>query len=404
MIPHSPVNPRYANAAGSPIRELKRFMELPGMLSLAGGYPAPELMDASGLQRTLGNLSHSAFASALEYGGTEGAIALRTELARVSASRGICVAAGDVLTLSGSQQGIDLLARTLLSAGDAVLVEAPTYPAAISAFRFTGATLHQVATDSEGIVPEALEQALIRWKPKLLYIVPTFGNPGGRTLGEPRRRELLRLAVQHHCLVIEDDPYGDLWFDEAPASPLYAMRHAVDGAEHRVVYLSSLSKTLAPGLRLGWMLGPPDIRRACVLAKQTDDMHASTLTQAAAASYMAQGLFAEHLPRLRAAYGQRARSLVQALQRRLGNRIEFSAPGGGMFVWGRVPGIDTTEWLKSAIECNVLFVPGAAFYAQAADHSTFRLSFASQNESGIATGVSRLEEALQAHESRQTTR
>jgi DNA-binding transcriptional MocR family regulator len=144
------------------------------------------------------------------------------------------------------------------------------------------------------------------------------------------------------------------------------------------------------------MLGPPEVRRAGVLAKQTDDMHASTLTQAAAAAYLAQGLFAENLPRLRSAYGQRAKALVRALSLQLGHRIEFSAPGGGMFVWGRVPGVDTAEWLKAAIERHVLFVPGAAFYAQEADHATFRLSFASQDEAGIAIGVSRLEDALRS--------
>lgn len=390
------VNDRYADAPGSPIRELKRFTDLPGMISLAGGYPAPELMDSGGLQRIFSRLSRSAFASALEYGSTEGTIALRTELARLSNSRGITVEPGEVLTLSGSQQGIDLLARTLLSKGDTVLVEAPTYPAAISAFRFAGAAIHQVATDDEGLVLEDLERAMIHLKPKVFYTVPTFGNPSGRTLSEGRRRELLKLAVRHRCLVIEDDPYGDLWFDQPPPPPLYSMRHAVDGAESVLTYLSSLSKTLAPGLRLGWMLGPAELRRACVLAKQTDDMHASTLTQAAAAAYLAQGLFAENLPRLRSIYGTRSKAMVRALSLQFGSRIEFSTPGGGMFVWGRAPGVDTTVWLKAAIDRSVLFVPGSAFYAQEADNATFRLSFASQDEAGISVGVSRLVEALHA--------
>lgn len=394
MDTHSFVNERYASAPGSPIRELKRFSELPGMISLAGGYPAPELMDSLGLQQIFARFAPTEFGQALEYGGTEGAMALRVELARVSSARGMAAEPADVLTLSGSQQGIDLLARTLLNPGDVVLVEAPTYPAALSAFRFAGAAIHQVATDDEGLVIDALEAALVRLKPKLLYTVPTFGNPSGRTLGEARRRALLELAVRHRCLVIEDDPYGDLYFDNAPPPSLYALRHAVDGAEGIVAYLSSLSKTLAPGLRLGWMLGPPDVRRACVLAKQTDDMHASTLTQAVAAAYLKQGLFHAQLPRLRQAYAARAAALVRALEEQLGTRIRFTAPGGGMFVWARVPGVDTTQWLKSAIEQRVMFVPGAAFFAQEPDAACFRLSFASQDEAGIAQGVARLAAAL----------
>lgn len=388
------VNDRYAHAPGSAIRELKRFAELPGMISLAGGYPAPELMDAVGLQKVAGSLTEAAFSGALEYGGTEGSSALRAELARLSQARGVRAVADDVLVLSGSQQGIDLLARTLLSSGDTVLVEAPTYPAAISAFRFAGAQLQQIATDDDGLLLDDLERALVQYKPKLLYVVPTFGNPSGRTLAQHRRRAVLELAVRHHCLVIEDDPYGELWFDQPPPPSLYSMRDEVAGAEQVVTYLSSLSKTLAPGLRLGWMLGPPEVRRACVLAKQADDMHASTLTQAIAVAYLAQGLFAENLPRLRAAYRRRADALVNALRQQLGRRIEFTAPGGGMFVWARVPGVDTGERLQAAVARNVLFVPGVAFHAQEADRSTLRLSFASQGAAMLELGVARLSEAL----------
>jgi DNA-binding transcriptional MocR family regulator len=172
------------------------------------------------------------------------------------------------------------------------------------------------------------------------------------------------------------------------------MRSEVAGADTIIIYLSSLSKTLAPGLRLGWMLGPQHVRRACVLAKQADDMHTSTLTQAAAATYLADGLFAHNLPRLRAVYRRRADALVSALRTQLGDRIEFAAPEGGMFVWARVPGVDTAARLQAAVERNVLFVPGAAFHALEPDPATLRLSFASQDEAGLELGVSRLEAAL----------
>ncbi len=196
------INATYRDAPGSPIRELARFSSQPGMVSLAGGHPDPRLMDAAGLQRILRELPVRTFASALEYGATEGDMGLRTELARLSASRGLRTQAAEVLVLSGSQQGIDLLARTLLTRGDAVLVEAPTYSAAISAFRFAGAEIHQLASDDAGIQLDALEEALERSKPKLLYLVPTFGNPGGRTMPLERRRAVLALAARHHCLVV----------------------------------------------------------------------------------------------------------------------------------------------------------------------------------------------------------
>jgi DNA-binding transcriptional MocR family regulator len=297
--------------------------------------------------------------------------------------------------LSGSQQGIDLLARTLIMPGDAVLVEGPSYPAALSAFRFAGARVHQLKTDAEGIVIEGLESALSSLKPKLLYTVPTFGNPSGSTLSLERRRRLLELVVHFGCLLVEDDPYGELWFESPAPAPIRAMRSEFPGAEQYCIYLSSLSKTVAPALRLGWMLAPAEIRRACVLAKQTDDMHASTFTQALAAAYLAEGSFDRHLPFLRARYGSRARALTAALRNRLGQQVEFVEPAGGMFVWVRIPGIDTSKLLPEAIQRNVLFVPGAAFFSDQHDGTWLRLSFASQDENGLKDGIDRLTQAIE---------
>lgn len=388
------VSSRYANAPGSPIRELKRFSEQPGMISFAGGYPDPKLMDAEGLQASLAQLQAEEFAKALEYGGTEGDLSLRVELALLSNERHLDARPEDVLVLSGSQQGIDLLARTLLNPGDAVLVEAPTYPAALSAFRFAGATVHQIPMDQEGLDVAVLEFALATYRPKVLYTVPTFGNPTGLTLAANRRRAVVELAVRYQCLVIEDDPYGELYFDKPPPAPIHAARNAVEGADEVLIYLASLSKTMAPGLRIGWMLGPPAIRRACVLAKQVDDMHASTLTQTAAARYLKSGAFQRHLPILRESYRDRAMTLFGALQVQFGNRIEMPEPQGGMFMWGRAPGVSAQEWLAAAIEHGVMFVPGSAFFAEDADPAFFRLSFATQDVTGIQEGAARLARSM----------
>lgn len=386
----------YRHAPGSPIRELKRYTELPGMISLAGGYPAPELMDVAGVEAVLSELSGPALAGALAYDATDGHAPLREALAALSTERGMPSEAGDVLVLTGSQQGIDLVARTVIAPGDVVLVEAPTYPAALAAFRLAGATVVEVAGDDDGVLPEALEQALATHAPKLLYLVPNFGNPSARVLADGRRRDVLALAVRHRCLVLEDDPYGDLWFDAAPPPSLYALRGKVSGAAEICVYLGSLSKTLAPGLRLGWMLGPAAIRRACVLAKQVDDMHASTLTQAVAARYLLAGRLAAHVPHLRAAYGARGRALAEALGQALSGRLVFAAPRGGMFLWARLEGAgaDTSAWLQAAIRHQVLFVPGAAFFANGKPSPWLRLSFASWAEDGLREGAQRLGRSL----------
>jgi 2-aminoadipate transaminase len=384
----------FRNAAGSPIRELKKYSERPGMISLAGGYPSNELMDAQGLQKVLQSFSHSEFSAALQYGGTEGLPALRAELAKLSHTKGLQVKADDLVVLSGSQQGIDLIARTLISPGDVVLVQAPTYPAALSAFRLAGATIHQLANDAQGICFDQLEATLQTLKPKLIYTVPTFANPSGKTLSKAHRLALLKLAVKYQCVVLEDDPYSDLWFDTPPPAPIFAMRHQVDGGENVCVYLSSLSKTLAPALRLGWILGPNDIRRACVLAKQSDDMQASTLTQTAAAAYLASGQFHKNLPKLRDFYALRAHTLASEINITMQGKITLTAPQGGMFIWCNAPGIDSSMWLQVAIKHNVMFVPGAAFFAHDPDASAFRLSFASQNLAGLHTGVQRLSQSL----------
>ncbi len=392
------VRPVYRDAPGSPIRELKRYTELPGMISLAGGYPAAELMDTAGIQAVLRGFDDAALAGALAYDATDGHAPLREALAALSTSRGLASATADVLVLTGSQQGIDLIARTVLRPGDVVLVEAPTYPAALSAFRLAGARVIEVAGDEDGLRIDHLATALAEHRPRLLYLVPNFGNPSARVLAESRRRQVLELAVRHDCLILEDDPYGDIWFDAPPPPALYSLRDTVDGGAQHCVYLGSLSKTLAPGLRLGWMLGPAAIRRACVLAKQVDDLHTSTLTQALAARYLNEGRFAAHLPRLRSAYGARGRALSDALTQALDDRLVFAAPRGGMFLWARLRDdtADTSAWLQKAIAQQVLFVPGSAFFVGGGASPWLRLSFASWDAEGLREGALRLGRSLMA--------
>jgi 2-aminoadipate transaminase len=389
-------NTAFEAPGGSAIRELFKYLARPGMISFAGGYPAPALFDAQGLADASAVAMREP-ASSLQYGATEGTPALRTELAALMARRGAPVAAEDLVVTTGSQQGLDLLIRVLLSPGDHVLVERPTYPAALQAFRLAGCAVTSVLSDAQGLNTHALSEQLGAALPgqfRLLYCVPDFANPTGACLPTVRRLDLLALAVRHDLLLIEDDPYGALRFTGEPVASLLALSAQVPGAQGRVVYLSSLSKIVAPGLRVGWMVAPGPVRQRCVIAKQTTDLCTSPISQQIAACYLASGALERHLPRLLEGYAEKCKCLLEGIAR-LGGRLEVQAPAGGMFVWGRLAdGSDAQALFDRAIEQNVMFVPGRAFYAEGADPASLRLSFAAPGLAHIEEGVRRLAKAL----------
>ncbi|WP_263263948.1 PLP-dependent aminotransferase family protein [Pseudomonas sp. RIT-PI-S] len=389
-------NPAFEAPGGSAIRELFKYLSRPGMISFAGGYPAPALFDAEGLAAASAEAMSEPLAS-LQYGATEGTPALREQLAALMARRGASVAAEEIVVMTGSQQGLDLLIRVLLSPGDAVLVERPTYPAALQALRLAGCKLDCVPSDAEGLDIHALARQLDAAPPghfRLLYCVPDFANPTGACLSLARRLALLALAARHQLLLVEDDPYGALRFNGDPLPSLLALAGQVDGAEGRVVHLSSLSKVVAPGLRIGWMVAPAAIRQRCVIAKQTVDLCTSPISQQIASCYLAGGALERHLPRLRQGYGEKCQRMLDGIAA-LGGRLQVQAPTGGMFVWGRLAdGSDAQRLFEHAIEHNVMFVPGRAFYASGADPASLRLSFAAPSLEQIDEGLRRLARAL----------
>lgn len=389
-------NPAFEAPGGSAIRELFKYLSRPGMISFAGGYPAPDLFDAE----TLAQASAQAMAepaSSLQYGATEGTPALREQLAALMARRGAAVSTDDLIVTTGSQQGLDLLIRVLLAPGDPVLVERPTYPAALQAFRLAGCAIGSIAGDADGLDPAALAQQLEAAPPghfRLLYCVPDFANPTGACLSLGRRLELLALAARHDLLLVEDDPYGALRFTGEPVPSLLALSRQVPGAQGRVIHLSSLSKIIAPGLRVGWMVAPAPVRQRCVIAKQTIDLCTSPISQQIAACYLASGALERHLPLLGQRYGEKCQRMMAGLSA-LGGRLEVAAPAGGMFVWGRLAdGSDAQAFFERAIEQNVMFVPGKAFYASEADPASVRLSFAAPGLEDIDEGLHRLARAL----------
>jgi len=383
----------------SAIRELFPYMSRPDMISFAGGYPSADLFDAEGLHAAMERAMQETPAKWLQYAATEGEPALREALAAWMKRRAIDAPPDRIVVTTGSGQGLDLLLRVLIDRGDTILVERPSYTTALTAMRFAGARLVGVGADADGIDVDELEKKLTEGlRAKALYLVPTFANPSGATLSLPRRKRLLELAVRHQLFIIEDDAYGDLRFEGAPVPPLAALAKAA-GAEEYVVHLSTLSKIVAPGLRVGWMFAAPEVLRRCVIAKQAADLCTSPWVQYAAAQYLKGDVLERNVGRIVAAYRERAQTMAQALREQLAGKFMFSAPQGGMFIWGTLPtGIDASALLRMAIEEKVMYVPGVSFYADAPDPRSLRLCFSMTQPARIRTGVERLQRAFSRYD------
>ncbi|MEW1634513.1 PLP-dependent aminotransferase family protein [Streptomyces sp. NPDC093801] len=384
---------RAATVGGSPVREILALTERPGVISFAGGLPAPELFDTAGLRAAYDSALAGAGAAsrALQYSTTEGAPELRAAVAARAGRRGLPTTADDVLVTTGSQQALTLVTTTLVEPGDTVLVENPTYLAALQCFGMAGARVIPVPCDEQGLLPDALAEITARERPKLLYTVPTFQNPTGRTLPGERRAEVARTAARLGLWLVEDDPYGDLRY-EGDHEPWLA---AHPGAEDRTALIGSFSKIMAPGLRLGWLRAPAALRRAAVVAKQAADLHTSTVDQLAAAHYLRAHDLDAHVARVREAYRARRDALLAGLAGALPEGSEWNRPQGGMFVWARLPeGYDATALLKSAVAHDVAYVPGAPFFTGTPDPRALRLSFTTHTPDEIAEGLDRLRRAL----------
>ena len=391
---------RLNNVETSAIRELFKLLGKPGIISFAGGFPDSTLFDVDGIREACLQALSAAPGAALQYGATEGYQPLREQLASWMQSKGTKdVSAEQLIVTTGSQQALDLLGKTMIDPGDKVIVEGPTFLATIQCFRLYGADLVSAPIDAHGVQTDALEQLIIEHQPKLVYLIPTFGNPSGATLSPQRRRRVLELAVKYQTLVVEDDPYGDLYFGAAPPPSLLALSATVPGSRALLAHCGSLSKVLSPGLRVGWMVAPPELLTRATMCKQFSDAHTSTFAQATAAQYLQAGRMPATLAKVRVVYAERAQAMGEALRQELGAAIDFVQPQGGLFVWARLTGAlgklaDGAELAKRAIEKGVAFVPGAPFYANSPDGSTLRLSFATVDIDKIGEGIARLGQAL----------
>ena len=391
---------RLNNVETSAIRELFKLLGKPGIISFAGGFPDSAMFDVEGIRAASNAALTEEPGAALQYGATEGYNPLREQLAAFMTAKGANeVAADNLIVTTGSQQALDLLGKTLISPGDKVIVEGPTFLATIQCFRLYGAELISAPIDGNGVKTDELEKLIAEHKPKFLYLIPTFGNPSGAMLSLARRKQVLEMAVKHNTLIVEDDPYGDLYFGEAPPPSLLNLSATVPGSRELLVHCGSLSKVLSPGLRVGWMIAPAELLGKATMCKQFSDAHTSTFAQATAAQYLKAGRMPATLANVRKVYAERAQAMGDALRKELGDAIEFVQPQGGLFVWARLTGVggkvqDGNVLAKRAIEKGVAFVPGAPFFCANPDHATFRLSFATADADKIREGVARLAQAL----------
>jgi DNA-binding transcriptional MocR family regulator len=393
---------RLNNVETSAIRELFKLLGKPGIISFAGGFPDSAMFDVEGIREASALALSKEPGAALQYGATEGYNPLREQLALFMVAKGVKnISAEGLIVTTGSQQALDLVAKTLLNPEDVALVESPTFLATIQCFRLYGPKVIGVPIDAHGVQVDKLESMMQQHKPKLVYVIPTFGNPSGALLTKERRLKILQLAVQYKTIVIEDDPYGDLYFGEAPPPSMLALSDQVPGSRDWLVHCGSLSKVLSPGLRVGWMVAPPDLLARATMCKQFSDAHTSTFAQATAAQYLLSGRMPATLNTVRRVYAERAQAMDKALQRELGDALAYTAPQGGLFFWANLTGAhnavkDGNAFAKSAIEKGVAFVPGAPFFANDPDLSSIRLSFATADLAKIEEGISRLGQALKA--------
>ncbi|WP_030991362.1 MULTISPECIES: PLP-dependent aminotransferase family protein [unclassified Streptomyces] len=386
-VPPPAVASRLANVVSSPVRDILSLTARPEVISFAGGLPAPELFDVDGLRAAFDRVLADDPRRALQYSTTEGDADLREAIAQRLTARALPTDADDLIITTGSQQALTLITTAVLEPGDVVLVEDPCYLAALQTFGFAGARVVPVPTDDDGIIPEALDEIAAREPAKLLYLVPTFQNPTGRTLPAARRAAVAEAAARHGFWIVEDDPYGELRYDGEQVPWIAASPAASD----RTILLGSFSKIMAPGLRLGYLRAPAAIRRSCVIAKQAADLHTSTVDQAVAARYLRDSDLDAHVRTIRDAYRERRDALLGGLPTALPFGSRWNHPAGGMFVWVSLPeGHDATQLLRVAISHEVAYVPGAPFFAGTPDPAALRLSFTTHSPEEITEGLRRL--------------
>jgi len=382
------------NLKASEVRELLKISQQPDVISFAGGLPAPETFPVKQMAGIATDLLEREGRKALQYSTTEGDPRLRALLAeRMRSTRGIEVSAENILILSGSQQGLDLTGKLFLDEGDVVVCESPTYLAAISAFKNYSPRFVEVSTDDEGIIIPELEKLLTQNnKAKFIYVIPDFQNPSGRTWSLERRRAFLEVASRFEIPVVEDSPYGELCFEGEPIPPLRALDN-----DNLVVFMSTFSKILSPGVRIGWLTANAALLNQYVLLKQSADLHTSTVGQLLVRGYMDCNDLDVDIAGIRELYRRRRDVMLETMDREFPPSVRYTRPKGGLFLWVELPEhVNARDVLEKCIERKVAFVPGGAFFPNGGHENTLRLNFSNMQEEQIVEGINRMADVLRA--------
>lgn len=384
---------RVKHMENSAIREILKVTEHPDVISFAGGLPAPELFPLTDIRESYDRVLGAGDPSVLQYGTTEGYLPLREEIATQMRAKGIKAEADNIFLTNGSQQGLDLIAKLFLNPGDVVLLQNPSYLGAIQTFRSYQANFKVILTNDEGIDLNDFESSIKQHRPKLIYLAPTYQNPTGTTLTVAERQAVARLAGLYRIPVIEDDPYGELRYEGPVIPPIKSF-----AAEDEVIYLGTFSKTLAPGLRLGWLVADRELISKLIVAKQGTDLHTSTLLQRATHYYLTHFNASEHIEKIRQTYKMRRNLMLQELKVTFPTQVRWTEPTGGMFIWLTLPeSYDTNKLLPRAAAAKVAYVPGVHFFAHGGSNSSMRLNFSNPTPEQIKQGIRRLSDILRVN-------
>jgi 2-aminoadipate transaminase len=383
---------RMEGLKASDVREILKITQRGGVISFAGGLPAPELFPVKELEQATRRVFEEDGQQALQYSTTEGYLPLREKLAaRMNSKCGIHASAEEVLITTGSQQSLDLTGKLLLDEGDTVLCESPTYVGAISALKVFGPRWVEIPTDHEGMDVDALERRLENCdRIKLIYIVPNFQNPSGTTWSLERRRRFAEVVTRFSVAIVEDNPYGELRFEGPALPPIKSF-----DTRGNVIYLGTFSKILSPGMRIGWLTASKPLYEKYVILKQGGDLHTSTLGQMQVSAYLEMFDLDRHLAQVCAVYRERRDAMIRALEREMPKCVSFSRPAGGLFLWVELPAyLDARELLRRSLELEVAFVPGGSFFPKGNKENTLRLSYSNMPVSRIEEGIRRLARAV----------